>query len=115
MILVDGATVVYSATDLSAASACEWAVMRRLDWMLGRIAEPLRVEDDMLKRTGKLGDAHERRVLEELKATKTVVEIDRPDFGSIDVALERTLDALTAGGGGGIAKSTPSGISKKSG
>jgi predicted RecB family nuclease len=97
MILVDGATVVYSATDLSAASACEWALMRRLDWMLGRIAEPPRVEDDMLKRTGRLGDAHERRVLEELKVSKTVVEIERPEFGSIEVALEQTVDALTTG------------------
>jgi uncharacterized protein len=59
MILADAATVVYSATDLTAASACEWALMRRLDWMLGRAEEPPRVEDDMLKRTGPLGDAHE--------------------------------------------------------
>jgi len=97
MILVDRATVVYSATDLSAASAREWALMRRLDWMLGRIAEPPRVEDDMLKRTGRMGDLHELRVLDELRATKTVVEIQRPDFGSIEAALEQTLDALTAG------------------
>ena len=97
MILVDGATVVYSATDLSAASACEWSLMRRLDWMLGRVTEPPKVEDDMLTRTGKLGDAHEHRVLEELKLTRTVVEIERPDFKSIEVALKQTHDALTAG------------------
>lgn len=96
MILVDGTTVVYSATDISAAAGCEWALMRHLDWKLGRIAEPPRVEDDMLKRAGSLGDAHERRALEEVKSSKTVVEIARPDFASIEVACRQTLDALTA-------------------
>jgi hypothetical protein len=48
--------------------------MRRLDWMLGRADEPPRVEDDMLKRTGLLGDVHEKRVLAEQRTTRTVVE-----------------------------------------
>jgi predicted RecB family nuclease len=97
MILADAATVVYSATDLTAASACEWALMRRLDWMLGRADEPPRVEDDMLKRTGLLGDVHEKRVLAELKTTRTVVEIERPSFDQIDVATRQTDDALRSG------------------
>ncbi|MCU1402632.1 MAG: helicase, partial [Microbacteriaceae bacterium] len=76
---------------------CEWALMRRLDWMLGRADEPPKVEDDMLKRTGLLGDVHEKRVLAELKATRTVVEIERPSFDQIDVATRQTDDALRSG------------------
>src|ERR1700712_5447535 len=94
MILADATTVVYSATDLAAASVCEWALIRRLDWMLGRTSEPPKVEDDMLKRTGLLGDAHEKRVLDELKRIRTVVEIERPSFADIDVAVVQTIDAL---------------------
>ncbi|MCU1476568.1 MAG: helicase [Subtercola sp.] len=94
MILADATTVVYSATDLAAASTCEWALMRRLDWMLGRAPEPPTVEDDMLIRTGLLGDAHEKRVLDELKRSRKVVEIERPSFDDIESAAKQTLDAL---------------------
>ena len=94
MILADATTVVYSATDLAAASGCEWALMRRLDWMLGRAPEPPKVEDDMLIRTGLLGDAHEKRVLDELMRTRTVAQIERPSFTEVDVAVTQTIEAL---------------------
>ncbi|WP_253259262.1 TM0106 family RecB-like putative nuclease [Subtercola boreus] len=97
-------TVIYSATDLSAASACEWALLRKLDWMLGRIEKPPFVEDDMLKRAGRLGDLHEKKVLDSLKLTRTVAEIERPEdsgirdgsFAGIRSATADTIAALNA-------------------
>ncbi|RFA08603.1 hypothetical protein B7R54_04690 [Subtercola boreus] len=100
-----GDTVIYSATDLSAASACEWALLRKLDWMLGRIEKPPFVEDDMLKRAGRLGDLHEKKVLDSLAATRVVVEVERPEdagirdgsFTGIRSATEATVAALRSG------------------
>ena len=60
--------VIYSASDLAAASRCEYALLRRFDAKLDR-GPKLEVEDDdMLVRTAELGDEHERRTLDELIA-----------------------------------------------
>ncbi|MDO9396210.1 MAG: TM0106 family RecB-like putative nuclease [Herbiconiux sp.] len=108
-----GRTLLYSATDLSAAAQCEFALVRRLDAKLGRIPPLVEVADAMLERTARLGDAHELRTLEALRAQYGafdgvtpggVAEIERPEraFG---VALtegllegqRRTVEALEAG------------------
>ncbi|CAN5194801.1 TM0106 family RecB-like putative nuclease [soil metagenome] len=79
MFLLDDGTVVYSASDLTAAAGCEWAVLRKLDARLGRIAAPPATTDDMLERAARLGDRHEERFLERLRTETTVVEIPRPE------------------------------------
>ncbi|MHA3724977.1 TM0106 family RecB-like putative nuclease [Leucobacter sp. HY1910] len=60
----DGGTrLVTSASDLSAASACEFAFLRRVDAKFGRdVVVPLD-DDAMLARAARLGDAHEERTL----------------------------------------------------
>ncbi|TFC81303.1 TM0106 family RecB-like putative nuclease [Cryobacterium cheniae] len=97
MFLLDPATVVYSASDLSAAAACEWALLRRLDAKLGRIDAAPAPDDAMLRRTAELGDAHELRMLEQLRASRTVVEIERGDLADIRTAVDQTEAALRAG------------------
>ena len=89
MFLLDD-VVVYSASDLSAAATCEWALMRRLDAKLGRIEAVVEPEDDMLARAALLGDVHEHRLLEELRVSRDVVEFERPSRST------RPLDALMA-------------------
>jgi predicted RecB family nuclease len=96
MFLLDG-TVVYSASDLTAAAACEWALMRRLDAKLGRIDAVVEAEDDMLRRTATLGDLHELATLEQLRETGGVVEIERPSIDQVALAAAQTLDALRSG------------------
>jgi uncharacterized protein len=96
MFLLDG-TVIYSASDLTAAASCEWALMRRLDAKLGRIDAVVEVEDDMLRRTASLGDLHELATLDQLREAGGVVEIERPAIADVGVAAEQTLDALRAG------------------
>ena len=56
---LEAGRVVTSPTDLSNWAACEWAVLRRFDAMLGRSPRLDPVVDAMLDRTAVLGDEHE--------------------------------------------------------
>ena len=55
--------IMTSASDLAAASACEFAFLRRVDARLGRDVVVPPDDDAMLARAARLGDAHEERVL----------------------------------------------------
>ncbi|GAA2223417.1 TM0106 family RecB-like putative nuclease [Herbiconiux moechotypicola] len=102
-------TVLYSATDLTAAATCEFALVRRLDAKLGRCETPPDPDDPMLERAARLGDAHELRVLEEYRARfgphdaaagKGVAEIGRPPSASpelLSAAAAESVAALRAG------------------
>ncbi|TFD67532.1 bifunctional RecB family nuclease/DEAD/DEAH box helicase [Cryobacterium sp. Hb1] len=92
MFLLDG-QVVTSASDLSAASVCEFAFLRRIDEKLGRIDGVPEPVDAMRARTSRLGDEHEHRVLERYRQDYAVVEIARPERISrpaFEVAAENT-------------------------
>ncbi|WP_108252703.1 TM0106 family RecB-like putative nuclease [Planctomonas deserti] len=90
-------TVIYSATDLTNAAKCEWALMRALDAKLGRV-DPVDEEDDpMLARAAVLGDVHERRTLDELRKTREVVEFERPEKTELAQAAAESERALRAG------------------
>jgi predicted RecB family nuclease len=83
-----GDSIIYSASDLAAAARCEYALLRDFDARLGW-APGVVVEDELLARTAALGDQHERRRLEQLRAefADAVVVIGRPAY---------TVDALAA-------------------
>jgi predicted RecB family nuclease len=98
MFLLDDGTVVYSASDLSAAAGCEWAVMRKLDARLGRIDTPPATTDDMLERAARLGDRHEERFLESLRTLVHVVEIPRPHRSTDPAAVVELTTAAFQGG-----------------
>ncbi len=96
----DEPLLVTSASDLTRASACEFAVARDLDVRLGRIDAIDEQVDALLDRTAELGDAHERAVIERYRETHTVVEIARPDGRGLDalgVRAAETEAALRAG------------------
>ena len=98
-----------SASDLTAASACEFAFLRRVDARLGRDVIVPPNDDPMLARAARLGDAHEERVLEAYVsqfggsaagAAGGVVEIARADSrdeGALAAAQDETLRALLGG------------------
>ncbi|NMR20272.1 bifunctional RecB family nuclease/DEAD/DEAH box helicase [Cellulomonas fimi] len=112
MFLLSDGTLVYSASDLANAAACEFAVLRSLDAKLGRI-DPIELPADaMLDRAARLGDAHELRVLDEYRARfgpwdaargTGVVEIERPDRERLTDATalqgkhDETMTALRTG------------------
>lgn len=60
--------LVFSASDLVAASECEYRTLRILDEKLGRAPKAEFPDDEMQKRAGQLGDRHERTVLASLVA-----------------------------------------------
>jgi predicted RecB family nuclease len=89
--------VVTSPTDLTTWAACEWAFLRRLDAKLGRIDAVVDEADAMLERTARLGDDHEVRFLEQLRATHDVVEFERPSRDEYPAAAAAAADAMRAG------------------
>ena len=103
-------TVYYSASDLTAAVKCEWALMRKLDAKLGRIVAAPEPEDAMLERAGVLGGEHEARALagylERFGQHRPgrpggVAQITdaepRTDAGALTAAMEETVAALRDG------------------
>ncbi len=107
--LMDGRIrLVTSASDLTAASSCEFAFLRRVDARLGRDVAVPPDDDPMLARAARLGDAHEERVLAAYRAefgggssvpSGGVVEIARvpPDEAALLEAQRQTVEALSAG------------------
>lgn len=100
-----GPLLVTSASDLTAASMCEFAFLRRVDAKLGRPVEVPLDDDAMLVRAGSLGDEHEDRVLRELReefgegalgASGGVVEIRRPDAMTPEALGEVAAETLAA-------------------
>lgn len=55
--------LVFSASDLVAASECEYRTLRILDEKLGRTPKAEFPDDEMQRRAGALGDKHEAKVL----------------------------------------------------
>src|SRR5690606_41544520 len=94
----NGRTVVYtSASDLTVASKCEFAFLRALDARLGRIDAVEPKPDPMLERTGRLGDEHELRKLEQYRTQYDVAEFERPnvrDAAPLRAAAPQTRDPL---------------------
>lgn len=102
------ADLVFSASDLVAASECEYRTLRVLDEKLGRAPKADFPADEMQARAGKLGDLHERRVLASLIADygawdasrgTGVYCVDRGTTDRADLAdkHDETASALRAG------------------
>jgi uncharacterized protein len=108
--------LVTSASDLTRAAACEFAVARDLDAKLGRLPAVDDEPDAMLARTARLGDAHEAAIIADYRArladagitgpagpsfagTDAVLEIPRVhgDLTEVEGAQQQTLAALQAG------------------
>ncbi len=95
-----GERIIYSASDLAAAARCEYAMLRAFDAKLGW-AEGVAVEDELLARTAALGDEHEQRRLDQLRADHggEVAVIGRPAFTveGITAAAAATRRAIDSG------------------
>ena len=106
-LLGGGDELVISASDLRAASQCEFALLRTLDQKLGRLEAVRRDDDPVMRRAAELGDRHEaqelaRRVAAYGSASDGlgVYEVARARSNSRDglsAARDETFDALRAG------------------
>jgi uncharacterized protein len=82
-----------SASDLTAAAACEFAVLRELDARMGRIEVGRPPADAMLERVAALGSTHEASILSDYVArfgewngTSGVATVERPGRDDYDVS-----------------------------
>lgn len=81
VMLANDNSFVLSPSDLTRSADCEFGWLRTVDAKLGRLADPIAAQHDaMLERTSILGDAHERRHLDELKREfgTGLVEVQAP-------------------------------------
>lgn len=99
MFIADG-SIVYSASDLASAARCEYALLRDFDAKLGR-GPSVSVEDELLARTAVLGDEHERRRLDRLRAQfgDEIAVIGRPAYthAGLTAAADATRRSIAGG------------------
>jgi len=98
----DEGRIVWSASDLKAAAECEFAWLRAIDAKLGRVIAVEDPEDLTLERAGRLGTAHEVRVLEAYRrahpgAVTVIPETRSSDAQGLAAAVARTDAALASG------------------
>ncbi|MFI7481441.1 TM0106 family RecB-like putative nuclease [Kocuria sp. M1R5S2] len=97
MFLVDG-KLHWSASDLTAATGCEYALLRSLDYKLGRADAIEEKKNSFLQHLGRLGDRHEARLLEDLQRERNVAVLDhiKPPYTMVKVgaAAQATHDAF---------------------
>lgn len=109
MQILDDGALALSASDLGAAAACQYAVARALDAALGRGPAVPHAVDATAARAGRLGAAHERRLLDAHLAAlgpydpatgRGVLVLPRPGdrtVAGLAAAHDRTLALLRAG------------------
>lgn len=98
-MFVDGAgTVITSASDLAAFASCQFAFLRRLDAILGRVIPIADDPDEIGMKTIELGLAHELAVLRSYKAAGlNVAELTQGDVATAVEGAGETMKALRAG------------------
>ena len=97
----DEGRIVWSASDLKAAAECEFAWLRAIDARLGRVVAVDDPEDLTLERAGRLGTAHELRVLRDYQerypdGVVVIPETRSSDAAGLADAVARTNDALAS-------------------
>ena len=97
MFLIEGA-LHWSASDLTAAAECEYALLRTLDYKLGW-ADPIEIKEDPLqKHIAALGDRHEERLLEQFTLdgrTAVLGHVDPPyTLAKLEAAGDATFKAF---------------------
>jgi len=97
-LLGDDRRLVISASDLRTAAACEFALVRELDVVLGRAARVVADDDAMAERVIALGNEHEQTELRRLARAHPgrVVQFERPTYSPADLARAhaQTIEAL---------------------
>jgi predicted RecB family nuclease len=95
MFLLEG-RLVWTASDLSVAVECEYALLRTVDYRLGW-AEKLNLPDDpMQEQLARLGDRHEQRLLESRQACGSVIQLPRVPTPYSAAALKAADEATRA-------------------
>ncbi|KQY62484.1 TM0106 family RecB-like putative nuclease [Nocardioides sp. Root140] len=95
MFLIDG-QLHWSASDLTAAAACEFGVLRTLDHTLGRAERIEQSEDPLMEHIARLGERHESALLEQRRSAGGLVELPHVAAPYTARALGAAADATLA-------------------
>lgn len=91
--------ICWSASDLTTASECEYAVARGLDYQLHRALPLENVDDPLQEHIARLGDRHEAALLTTM-STQHVITLDRVaapyNLSSLEAARDATHKAFLA-------------------
>ncbi|WP_148612640.1 TM0106 family RecB-like putative nuclease [Nocardioides rubriscoriae] len=97
MFLING-KLHWSASDLTAAAECEYALLRTLDHKLGWADAIEKKKDALQEHIGRLGDRREARLLDELTSKRQVAVMDhvQPPYTmeKLEAAGDSTLKAF---------------------
>lgn len=99
----EGLELILSASDIVAGSACEFAAVRRLDFLMNRLPAAAQEDDPLASLTAALGDKHEAKVLALLReeyGPDHVYEVKPPqtfDRVGLEARHRETLQALRDG------------------
>nr|NLD41657.1 TM0106 family RecB-like putative nuclease [Actinomycetales bacterium] len=104
MFVAEG-RIGWSASDVSAAAECEYALLRQLDYRLGRATPIDAREDPLLEHIARLGDRHEAEVLAQMERHSPVIRLSHASppltHESRTEAAATTLEVLRDAGGAG--------------
>jgi uncharacterized protein len=95
MFLLEG-RLIWTASDLTAAAECEYALLRTIDYRLGWAEKPDVPDDPLQEQIARLGDRHEQRVLEMQQALGSVVALPRVPTPYSTAALKAADEATQA-------------------
>lgn len=93
MFLLEG-NLIWTASDLTAAADCEYALLRTADYRLGWALSPEFPDDPLLAHIARLGDRHEERLLAARRTAGAVIELPRVPTPYTAAALS-AADAAT--------------------
>ena len=89
-----GDRLCWSASDLTRAAECEYALLRTLDYKL-EWADPIDTPQDVVQEhIARLGDRHEAQLLDEWRASGDVVELPHISAPFSTSTLETAADAI---------------------
>lgn len=92
MFIIDN-DLCWSASDLTTAALCEFALLRRLDYTLGRAEKLDIVADPLEEHIARLGDRHEAEILAQLRTECRVAELPHIGARFTRPEVERARDA----------------------
>ncbi|ANS78252.1 Superfamily I DNA and RNA helicase [Serinicoccus hydrothermalis] len=98
MFALDDVRLVWSPSDLRAATQCRYAFLRCLEVLLGRAEPSVATADPMARQLAALGERHEAELLSAYERIGTVVRPGLPEWPRSEVTLRdaarRTQEAL---------------------
>ncbi|HHW83256.1 MAG TPA: hypothetical protein GX743_05495, partial [Actinomycetales bacterium] len=88
--------IIWTASDLALASQCEYALLRNLDYQLGRAPREEAAADPFMDHIAALGERNEARILEAFQASRQVAEPEPAALPLTRLAMQQAAERTAA-------------------